>query len=689
MEKQQIPSLISYSKKMKLILKVILMQISLIILGYSALAQAIQDTVSKHLLLKEVYIQAYTQSKHPGSAFYQSSSLSSTEDILSKIEGVSLIRRGSIGMEPVLRAFSAGQINVVIDGMRFFGACTDKMDPVTIYTEPVNLKSIDIKYAGDGLAMGSSVGGSLNLKLAEPTINAERKITGTIASGYYTAASAVQNIVALNYSANKWALRVSGVYRKAGEYRNGLSQKVDFSQYEKVNANISGKYQLNGKSTLKADVLIDNGWNIGYPALPMDVGYARARVAALTYNHEFNKHLIKNLEAKVYANSIRHAMDDTKRPFVPMHMDMPGWSDTQGAFVQAQLNTKAKHSFSMKLDTYHNRVKADMTMYTANNAAMYMLTWPTNHQTLAGLYLQDLVTLDEKNRLDFKIRLDAAVSKVTDNMGIDQFDVLGYDISKPINNILKNVNAGYTHHFNSEFSIYASTGYSERLPSTSERFGFYLFNQMDNHDYLGNPNLKKELAVNTELNFIYSSNNISIKLSGFNSYLQNYITGQTRSNLSVMTIGAAGVRSYNNISSARIIGAESNINYRFANQHFAFNNTLKYIKGRDNLGMPLPLIAPFKSISALRFTHQGLFLQAEYELSSAQNKVSAALGEQKSPAFSVINLRANHIFDLDKHKLEWSVGVENLLDKAYYEHLDWTKILRPGRNIYTMLSLKF
>ena len=240
-------------------------------------------------------------------------------------------------MEPALRSFSGGQVNMVIDGMKIFGACTDKMDPVTIYTEPVNLKSIDIKYAGDGMDMGSSVGGTLNLKLAEAELNSNKIFTGTVSSGYYSAAKALLNTMTLDYSSEKWGIRGSGVYRKADNYRNGLGQVVAFSQYEKTNANISGKYKINAKSTLKADLLVDDGWNIGYPALPMDVGYARARIAALTYQINTPEKLIQSLEAKAYLNSIKHAMDDSNRPLVPIHMDMPGESNTQGVFIDAKL----------------------------------------------------------------------------------------------------------------------------------------------------------------------------------------------------------------------------------------------------------------------------------------------------------------------------------------------------------------
>lgn len=660
----------------------------LILLSTSLVAQEIKDSIYKRLILKEVYIQSQVKSKHPASSFYQSSGLANTEDILSKIEGISLIRRGPIGMEPALRAFSGGQINMVIDGMKIFGACTDKMDPVTIYTEPVNLKSIDIKYAGDGMAMGSSVGGTLNLKLAEAELNSDKTLSGTVSTGYYSAATAILNTMTLEYSSEKWGVRTSGVYRKADNYRNGLGQIVAFSQYEKTNANISTKYKINEKSTIKADLLVDDGWNIGYPALPMDVGHARARIAALTYQIYTPEKLIQSLEAKAYLNSIKHAMDDTNRPLVPIHMDMPGESNTQGAFIEAKLKKLTNHQLNIKIDSYHNRVKADMTMYPENSAAMYMLTWPENHQTVTGIYVNDRFSINKNNWIDLKVRLDVAQSKVTGEMGINQFAILGYDVSKQSTRLLKNFNAGYTKYLNSQFTLYGNVGYTERLPTSSERYGFYLYNRMDNHDYMGNPNLRNEQAFNTELNLLYTENNFSFKLNAFSTYLQNYIIGKTQGGLSVMTIGADGVRGYENIKSATISGMESNLNYFSSNKRLIINNTLKWIYAHDNNKKPLPLIPPLKSITSLRFVRNSFFIQAENEFALAQTRINAEFGERKSKAYTIQNLRATYNFNIQKYKLQFSAGAENIFDISYFEHLDWGSIARPGRNIYGMLSVK-
>jgi iron complex outermembrane receptor protein len=159
--------------------------------------------------------------------------------------------------------------------------------------------------------------------------------------------------------------------------------------------------------------------------------------------------------------------------------------------------------------------------------------------------------------------------------------------------------------------------------------------------------------------------------------------------LSVMTIGADGVRGYENIKSASISGIESNLNYFFNDKNIVINNTLKWIYAHDNNKKPLPLIPPLKSITSLRFVRNMFFIQAENEFALAQTRINEEFGERASKAYTIQNLRATYNFNIQKYKLQFSAGAENIFDVSYFEHLDWASIPRPGRNIYGMLSMKF
>ena len=94
---------------------------------------------TRSILLSEVLVSTKTRSDPQRMLqFYRSNQSSGLEDILSRLPEMSLIRRGTYGMEPAIRSLSGGQINVLIDGMRIHGACTDKMDPATIYISTWN-----------------------------------------------------------------------------------------------------------------------------------------------------------------------------------------------------------------------------------------------------------------------------------------------------------------------------------------------------------------------------------------------------------------------------------------------------------------------------------------------------------------------------------------------------------------------
>ena len=76
----------------------------------------------------------------------------------------------------------------------------------------------------------------------------------------------------------------------------------------------------------------------------MDVSLAKALIASVKYEHLPVSKTIENWETKFYYNTITHIMDDTKRPNVAIHMDMPGWSDTFGMYSKIKGKVR-KHLF--------------------------------------------------------------------------------------------------------------------------------------------------------------------------------------------------------------------------------------------------------------------------------------------------------------------------------------------------------
>src|SRR5690606_3849226 len=146
-------------------------------------------------------------------------------------------------------------------------------------------------------------------------------------------------------------------------------------------------------------------------------------------------------------------------------------------------------------------------------------------------------------------------------------------------------------------------------------------------------------------------------------------------------------RQYQNINAAFLLGAESSLNIVF-NEKVTVNNSVKWVRGVENGGANLPMISPLKSYTHIRYSFPHFFFQLENEFSLAQNQISQTYGEFATPGYNIMNLRVNQHIKLNDKDLEFSLGVENIFNTSYYEHLDWGRILRPGRNIYGMVTFK-
>jgi iron complex outermembrane receptor protein len=75
------------------------------------------------------------------------------------------------------------------------------------------------------------------------------------------------------------------------------------------------------------------------------------------------------------------------------------------------------------------------------------------------------------------------------------------------------------------------------------------------------------------------------------------------------------------------------------------------------------------------------------EAAANQKRFNVFAGENATKGYLILNARLTYTTQMFGKNTVWSSGVENMLDKNYWEHLDWGNISRPGRNIYVQGKL--
>lgn len=634
--------------------------------------------------------------------FYQTAHFAGFDDLLSRVGGIDMIKRGAYALEPQLGGFSAGQITLTIDGMHLFGACTDKMDPVTSYIEPGNLREIDIKHGSGGLAGGITGGGSIDLRLQEPQTGVasfDRSLAGLAfqsnSNGWVARAST-------EHGGERMGWLINGVYRRSGNYHDGANREILFSQFEKFNLNTSFKW-IESDHELKGDLLTDLARNVGYPALPMDVSQANAFMGSLEYRHRGKA----DWQLKVYANTIRHVMDDSYRDStyylnnasgavtdtVTMRMDMPGQSTTYGAFADYRRPLNENNQLRLKIENYSNLALAEMTMYMhypgkPAEKPMYMQTWPKMLRNVTGLYAELEHHLNTENTVTLAVRLDLAADWQQNDLARKQFSVFGYDLPNRLTDLGKALNIRWASRPSANWTINSRLGYAERFPTITERYGYYLYNAYDGYDYLGNPNLKPEKTLSSGLTTAFSGGPVRLKLEQNFSLVSDYILGETDTQLTQLNFYARGLRVFRNYDSAILYSANLSLVVTPLESVTLFWST-NFNYGRLHGGEPLPLMAPLKQVLALVYTARRWSVQAESMAAAAQKRVNTTYRETATPGFVLVNLKADYRIDWRESSLQLTAGISNLFDRIYAEHLDWGRINRPGRSLEAGLNLRF
>ncbi|WP_313111558.1 TonB-dependent receptor [Aequorivita sediminis] len=609
--------------------------------------------------------------------------LSTLDEFLETSRSIKMVKRGAYAWEPTMNDMASERLAITIDGMQIFGACTDKMDPITSYVDVSNLSEAQIGSGQQGAAFGNTIGGGINLKLDKSDFK-PTGWTGSLETGYETNNKMRVFGGELNYSDEKFYFNTDVIYRKADNYEAGGGQEVKYSQFEKYNFSINSGYKLADDKSITASLIYDEARDVGYPALTMDVSLARAVIGSIGYNQDTLFGKFNNWESKVYYNTIKHVMDDTTRPDVVIHMDMPGWSETAGFYTQANLN-KEKNHFMFKLDGYYNKSYAEMTMYPVNpnEQPMFMLTWPDVRTKNVGFYAEDHIDFSESS-LKLSTRLSYHSNTVEDDFGLNSLKIFYPNMERTNTRFLKSFSFQY-HKGLDDFHFNGGLSYGERAPSVSEGYGFYLFNSFDNHDYIGDPNLNTERSTDVNLSITFKKPIFEITAATNYFHVFDYIIGQLDNSLSTMTIGASGVKIYSNLDFAQLFNASLSGRYSISNA-FKFSGNISYHRGVDDDGENLPLISPLSYGGALDFYKNQYSASLSIEGAGEQGNYNPAYGETKTVAYATLSASFGKRFFINDNDLFVKAGIQNILDTNYSSYTDWNNIPRMGRNVYATIS---
>ncbi len=609
----------------------------------------------------------------------------SVDEFLASSDNISFIKRGAYAWEPLLNNMSTERSTLTIDGMHIFGACTDKMDPVTSYVESNNLSTIDIKSGQEGSLHGATVAGSIDLKRKSTPFDMEKKFNGAYQTGFEFNNNQFFNLGNVSYSSDKFVADGSISFRKAGNYSDGNNDKVNHSQYNKFNTSLGLAYKTGPLSSVRVDAIYDKAKDVGFPALPMDLWLSRAIITSAAYKQLFEDGLLRVWDTKLYFNAIEHYMDDTTRPENLVHMDMPGWSTTYGLVSKMNLK-KDSYSSEIQLNAYENLSIAEMRMYPQDRSerTMFAYSWPWITTRFVSLAVNNSWDVSEKSRLN----IGGTLGWNYNHSKYAEFNWIFHPgTPQEKNRFLPGLHASYQLNIDkSYFSV--GTGYGRRAPSVSEGYGYYIYNSFDRYDYIGNPDLKNEISYEANASAGFKNEKMGIEIKANYFHIQNYIIGKVLSLGSPMNYQSVGVKGYTSLDHAKLFNMSLNANYDIL-QHLHWKGGLTYARATDDKDGNLPFIRPLSYQTSLHLMHKRFSVQTSLNGDFTQDNFSPEYGEDPTPAYAIWNLSADYTFNLKNFKTVLQVGAENLTNKQYSTYADWGNIPRMGRNIFTSLKINF
>ncbi|WP_288364881.1 TonB-dependent copper receptor [uncultured Acinetobacter sp.] len=603
-------------------------------------------------------------------------------DYLQSILGFNAIKNGGTNGDVTFRGMFGSRIKMLTDGTENLGACPARMDSPTSYINPESYDRITVIKGPQTVLYATPGSAATVLFEREPEqLSADKPYRGQASVLIGSFGRLDHNIEAAVGDESKYA-RLNANRSVAGNYQDGNGKTVQ-SQWERWSTDLA----LGWKPTQDTWLELRGGASDGesaYAGRTMDGTQFRRESLGLHAEQKNITDVIKKVEAQIDYSYNDHVMDNFKLRTPPMAMNMNmGMSMGGGAMEVTRRTINARTAVTTEwgnfsaisgVDSQHNQHAGNMYMRDAN--PIPPLKRDLEYQSY-GAFTEWTYTLSPETKWVAGGRIDQV--KVNHAANDQQ--------RKDTNpNAFVRIEHALPEH---GLKTYAGIGYVERSPDYWEisRVSKGLLNYLDT-----------EKTTQLDLGFEFEQGALTSWASAYAGLIDDFILVpyQSNPNGSVSILPARSI-------DATIAGAEAGIGYHLTD-HLQTDLSAMYAWGKNTSdGKPLPQIAPLEGRFNLRYVQDRYSLGLLWRAVAKQNRISLNEGNivgydiGKSKGFSTLAINAAYQYS---PTLDFAVGIDNLLDKAYAEHLNKSgaalfgyaaneQFNNSGRNYWARVSMKF
>ncbi|MCJ0829677.1 TonB-dependent copper receptor [Acinetobacter sp. NIPH1876] len=625
-------------------------------------------------------------------------------DYLQSIMGFNSIQSGGTNGDVTFRGMFGSRIKILTDGTENLGACPARMDAPTSYISPESYDRISVIKGPQTVQYANTGSAATVIFEREPEkLTKEKTYRGQASVLWGSFGRLDQNVEAAIGDEKKY-IRLNANRSESNSYQDGDGNTIP-SSWERWNADVALGWTPDENTWLELTGGKADG-EAEYAGRGMDGAQFARESLGLRFEKKNVTDVIKKIEAQVNYSYNDHIMDNfslrkpelkhdhethemyldkaamqvTRRTLnsrLAMTSEWDQWSLITG--VDSQFN---KHGGSMVSPKMNMPFRQDMRFQSYG--AFGELTYQLNPQNkiVTGARV-DQVTVDDE-RADSKAKgFNTQLEKTLPSAFVR----------------LENQNA--EHGVNS----YVGLGYVERMPDYWELFSPEHGNAGSSNTFNG---VRPEKTLQLDLGFTQQQGAFNSWVSAYAGLIDDYILMNYHDH-SHMHAGGHGGHGSSGITAgaknvdATIAGAEAGIGYQFTD-HIQADVSAMYAWGKNTTdNTPLPQIAPLEGRVNLRYVADKYTLGMLWRVVDQQNRISLHQGNivgydlKPSAGFSTISLNGSYSLNKD---VDLSVGVDNVLDKTYTEHLNKAgssgfgfaseeQFNNTGRNYWMRMSMKF